>query len=143
MLTHVGAVVDCVDAGGLDATKAVAVSPDGNHVYVVAEYDDALTVFSRDSATQELTFVEDFYHTAGVTDGLNWPSDVIVSPDNAFVYVTGRSDSALAVFSRDPATGQLTSLEVLTDGAAGGDGLFGASSVDTSPDGCLRLRDGL
>ena len=45
-----------------------------------------------------------------------------------------RSD-AVAVFSRDAASGELTFVQVLKDGVGGVDGLDWASSVTLSPDG--------
>ena len=39
---------------GLDGATAVAVSPDGGHVYVASFDDDALAVFSRDAADRRL-----------------------------------------------------------------------------------------
>src|SRR2546422_5054926 len=42
----------------LNGAHGVAVSPDGAHVYVSSKTGDALTVYSRDVATGELTFVQ-------------------------------------------------------------------------------------
>src|SRR2546427_9658116 len=44
---------------GLNGATGVAVSPDGKHVYAAGELDDALAVFTRDSASGALTFVEE------------------------------------------------------------------------------------
>ena len=43
-------------------------------------------------------------------------SGVTVSPDGKYVYAIGASDDAVAVFSRDSATGKLTFVEVQKDG---------------------------
>ena len=135
LLTYVEAIVDGAGVDTLQATRAVVVSPDGNHVYVAATSDSALTVFSRDTGTQALTYVESHVHTTGVVDGLLNANDVTVSPDGAFVYVVGNSDHALAVYTRDAATGMLTPFQVLEDGVNGVDGLYHPVTVETDPTG--------
>ena len=96
--------------------------------------DTALTVSSVAPAAV-LTFVE--FHKDGVNgvDGLNGTTSVKVSPHGSHLYASGDSDDAVAVFSRNSATGSLTFVEVHKDGVDGVDGLSGASSVTVSPDG--------
>jgi 6-phosphogluconolactonase (cycloisomerase 2 family) len=125
--------VDGVD--GLDGVQSVAVSPGGNHVYAAAETDDAVTVFTRNSSTGALSFVEMKKDGVGGVDGLNAAQSVTVSPGGNHVYAVGRDDNAVAVFSRNLSTGALTYVEVKKDGAGGVDGLYGAKSVTVSPDG--------
>jgi len=120
---------------GLSNAQAVAVSPDGASVYAVGSGDDAVAVFTRDPASGRLTFVEAHRDGIGGVDGLDGASAVTVSPDGAHVYATGAPDHAVAVFVRDPASGQLTFIEVLRDGVGGVNGLAGARSVAVSPDG--------
>src|SRR5438093_1249168 len=71
----------------------------------------------------------------GDVTGLNGAYGVTVSPDGKQVYVAGELDNALAVFSRDPATGALTFVEVEHDTVGGVAGLKGAHAVVLSPDG--------
>jgi DNA-binding beta-propeller fold protein YncE len=80
--------------------SALALSPGGEHLYVVS---DRLTVLARNAGTGALTFVEE--HT-----GLGEIEDVAVSPDGAYVYVarSGPFPAAVQVFSRDAGTGALT-----------------------------------
>ena len=120
---------------GLDAAVSVAISPDGKHLYAAGFYDDAVAVFSRDSTTGALTFVE--VHQDGVegVDGLDGAQSVTVSADGKHLYAAGRLDDAVVVFSRDSTTGALTFVEVHKDGVGGVDGLNGAFSVTLSPDG--------
>jgi 6-phosphogluconolactonase (cycloisomerase 2 family) len=122
-------------ADGLDGAYAVTVNPDGEHLYVAGENDGAVAVFSRNAATGALTFVEARFDGAGGVDGLNGARSVTVSPDGKHLYVAGAFDNAVAVFSRNAATGRLTFVEALFDGAGGVDGLFNVSSVTVSPDG--------
>jgi 6-phosphogluconolactonase (cycloisomerase 2 family) len=60
---------------------------------------------------------------------------VAVSPDGSRVYATARTDDALVVFARDPATGRLTWIQTYRDGIGGVDGLDDAHDIALSPDG--------
>jgi 6-phosphogluconolactonase (cycloisomerase 2 family) len=134
-LAFVEALID--GAGGIDGlngANSAAVSPDGTHVYATAFGDDALTVFSRDEATGELTQVQVLVDGVGGADGLGQASHVAISPDGKHVY-TAALEHAIAVFARDQLSGELTFVEVLFDGVAGVDGLEGANTVAVSPDG--------
>ncbi len=71
---------------------------------------------------------------AGVR-GLAGVLAVAVSPDGRNVYAVGPSSDAVAVFTRDPATGALTELEVQKDGVGNVDGIAYASALALSPDG--------
>jgi len=136
ILIYRGMVQDGVDGvDGLDAAWSVAVSPDGTNVYATGLGDKALTVFSRNSISGKLTFLE--MHQDGVdgVDGLYEARSVTVSPDGKNVYATGGVDQSVAVFSRDTTTGSLFFVEVEKDGVNGVDGLDGASFVIVSPDG--------
>ena len=121
---------------GLTGAYGVAVSPDGASVYVASKRGDALAVFSRDAVSGALTFVQAKLDGKGPVNGLDGAEGIAISPDGAYVYVAGRNDDSLAVFSRDAATGALTYVQIQRDGYAGGvDGLLGAKAVAISPDG--------
>jgi 6-phosphogluconolactonase (cycloisomerase 2 family) len=122
---------------GLGGAFAVAVSPDGKHIYVAGISDDAVAAFSRNSSTGKLTFVEAEVDEVNGVDGLEGANGVAVSPDGKHVYVIGTSDDALAAFTRNATTGALAFIEVHKDDSEGGtaDGLDNASSVAVSPDG--------
>jgi DNA-binding beta-propeller fold protein YncE len=106
----------CAGAVGLDHPNSVAVSPAGDNVYATSLGSDAVTVFSRNSATGALTQATDGSGcianatTTGCTTGraLDGADVVAVSPDGNNVYVGAFFDNAVAVFDRDPSTGALT-----------------------------------
>ena len=93
-----------------------------------------LLTFSRNPGTGALTYVETLADNVGDVDGLEGAESVAVSPDNKHVYVTGSTDNAVTVFSREPVSGTLTFVEVQKDGVAGVNGLARPSWVTVSPD---------
>jgi len=85
---------------GLDGAISVTVSADGNHVYAAGSDEHAVAVFSRDSTTGALTFVEFQEDGVGGVDGLAGAASVTVSPDGNHFYAAGSADDAVAVFTR-------------------------------------------
>jgi len=134
-LVYADAVRDGVaGVSGIDQPAAIAISPDGAHVYVAGSGSNAVAIFARDADTGAL-------HPAGVVrdgrgvQGLDQPGDIALSPNGAHVYVAGFDDDALSVFSRDAVTGRLRFIAVMRDRVAGVRGLGGAVSVVVSGDG--------
>ena len=120
---------------GLDGAISLIVSPDGGHLYVAGANDNAVAVFSRNSTTGAVTFVEVQRDGDGSVDGLGGAVSVVVSPDGKHLYAAGQFDNAVAVFRRNSTTGALTFVEVHRDGVGDVDGLFAANSVTVSPEG--------
>lgn len=138
---------------GLDGVRAVIVSPKGEQVYAAGTYEQAIAVFTRDTTTGRLTFVEALKDGAtdsqGQTvDGLRNAIDLVMSPDSKFLYVTSpgdnnffsKQDNAVAVFKRKQTTHRLAFVQVLKDGGtdpAGQtvDGLNYSPDIAVSPDG--------
>jgi 6-phosphogluconolactonase (cycloisomerase 2 family) len=114
---------------------AVAASPDGQHVYVAARDDNAVSVFRRDAPTGDLTLLQVVRDGQGGVDGLAGARSVAVSPDGKNVYAAGSTDNAVAVFSVDPATGMLGFRQVLKDGVNNISGIGGVAALTVSPDG--------
>jgi 6-phosphogluconolactonase (cycloisomerase 2 family) len=122
----------------LGAASAVAVSPDSSMLYLASAATKELAVFRRIRAANDpnlgtLVFVQaihegDVQGTQTVF-GLGGSSAITASQDGKYVYVAGSTDNAVAIFSRDPATGMLTFVQVLQNGVDGIQGLGGASSV--------------
>lgn len=111
----------------------VVVSPDGRHVYVTSELDDSLAVFRRVTFGR-LGFVRSYVSYVDGIWGIGGASAVTVSPDGMLVYVTGRFEDSLAVFSRD-ATSDVLVLSDVESSYFASPGLTGASDVAVSPDG--------
>jgi len=118
---------------GMRFPSAVAVSPDGRHVYIVAEVDDSLVVFQRDPGTGLLSFSEIYQDEVEGIFGLNGANAVAVTPDAKYVLVTGYTEDTLAVFVRQATSDELAFVDVEQDD----DGLtemLGPVSVSVSPD---------
>lgn len=109
-----------LDAGrtvvGLDGAADLALSGDGEHLYVAGENADSLVVFRREAGSGELHYVQTI--SAGI-DGMNGAAAVLVSADGRFVYLAGKVEGTVVVFVRDPATGELAFLERERDGFGG------------------------
>jgi 6-phosphogluconolactonase (cycloisomerase 2 family) len=126
------------DDFGLDALEqadAVAVSPDGAHVYVGGARRGTVAALAYDAIAQQFTLLDAQRDGENGVDGTGGARGVAVSPDGAHVYVAGAGDDAVAAFARSPATGILTFVEAEFDDAGGVDGLAGAHAVAVSPDG--------
>ena len=134
-LTFVEAFFDGVGGvDGLGGARAASISPDGKHVYVPGNSDDAIAIFDRNTSTGELTFSDVFVDGTGSL-GLNGVVRATVSPKGKNLYSTGYTDGTLPVFQRDTSSGELTYVEVMWDGIGGVDCLAGARGVIVSPDG--------
>ena len=119
---------------GPAGASGIAISPDGEHVYV-ADYYGKIFVYDRDPLTGALTFVEAEEDGVGGVDGLYSASALVVSPDGAHVYVVGWTELSLVVFARDSGTGALSFVEVLREGVGGVTGLDHPDGIAVSPDG--------
>lgn len=135
----------------LFGASSVAVSPDGNQVYVASATDAALTVFDR-NVDGTLSFAQviqdneggaqlfggatDIFAGTGVTGfpAINGFSSVTVSPDGKQVLVASFEENGLTVFDRD-AAGRLTFNQFIQDqDGNGADQLAGALGVVVTPD---------
>ncbi len=114
---------------------ALAFSPGGEQLYVVANRDNSIVVFDRNATTGKLSFVEYHRHNQDGVQGLQRPRAVAVSPLGDNVYVASYNSDAIAVFARDAATGRLQYLERHKNNVDGVRGLNGAMDVTVSLDG--------
>jgi DNA-binding beta-propeller fold protein YncE len=131
---------------GLNGAAALALTPDGAHLYAVAGIGNTLATFARNTDTGQLVFVE--VETNGIDDpsdagaavvALERPSGLAVSRDGGQVYVASRFGNALLVFGRDSDSqsegyGRLVYRTSHRDGLLGIEGLGGAFALAVSPD---------
>tara|TARA_Y100001933_G_scaffold265276_2_gene339466 strand:+ start:3929 stop:8158 length:4230 start_codon:yes stop_codon:yes gene_type:complete len=130
LLTLVGSIVD----GGNDAlgdpvnsiggTIGITVSADNEFVYVASRFDDAITVFSRNRNTGELTLIQELIDT----DKLNGVRHFAISPDGTSLYAAGFE--GLVVYSVDTVTGLLTHQQNVAE-----DSLSDMREMAITPDG--------
>jgi len=106
----------CTSALALASPEGMAISADGNDVYVAAALSGALDTFSRNASTGALTQLAGgagcIVDTAlsGCTVGLQvgGADAVAVSPDDDDVYVTSFLSNSVTAFTRTATTGQLS-----------------------------------
>ena len=143
--------VTCGQGRGLNGAVAIAVSPDGQHLYV-ASRGNAVAVLARNLTTGVLTqlsgpagCIAEAGDGVTCTDGtaLVGLRTVTVSPDGKSVYIGARDGDAVAVLARHPTTGALTQLSgpagCVSETSLGGSctvghGVLGARGVAVSPD---------
>lgn len=83
----------------------VAVSPDGENVYVTNGIDNTISQFHRNTTTGGLSALA----TPTIATG-NGPQAIAISPDGKHVYVCNQSAKTVSQYSRSAATGELAAL---------------------------------
>ncbi len=140
---------DCGDARALGGASAIAVSPDGLHVYVASATPGAVASFARrpNGSLAQLNGIAGCAATTQIPGCASAPSlagadAIALSPDGRFAYVGAAAVDAITIFTRDAATGRLLPLA----GAAGClraehagctpvTGVDSPSAIAVSPDG--------
>lgn len=113
----------------------LALSPDGNFLYVSAKSGNAIVVFKRDPGTGSLDHLADYSDNTYLYS----ISSTKISPDGRFLYASvtgsGYANSSIRLFSRDVDTGLLSFVEYYTNGYNNVKGVYGICMSDISPDG--------
>lgn len=146
-----GGAGGCANARAMSNIEGLAISGDGNNVYVAAPGSNAVDVLARDPSIGSLSQLTSgagcFTNTSltGCTTGrwLGGADAVAVSPDNKSVYITALFTNSVANFSRTPSTGQLAqasgttgcAIYVLAVACTLGRTLIGPEGSAVSPDG--------
>lgn len=139
------------EPGPFMGSRAIALSPNGKHVYVASSKSDAITIFVRNSKRGTLKqssgkagcIAARTIKGCALAVTLDGPNSIAVSPDGGFVYATSRNSSSLTTFRRNRKSGALSQLP----GPAGcisslglpncqlGRAMSGVDVVTISPDG--------
>jgi DNA-binding beta-propeller fold protein YncE len=110
----------CNPGGAISDGNAIALSPDGQNVYVTSSDDNAVVAIARDPSTgtiQQLDGAAGCIQSMVVlpagracTPGrrLQGANGVAVSDDGRFVYASTNFDKSVAILTRDTGTGALT-----------------------------------
>ncbi|APS28824.1 beta-propeller fold lactonase family protein [Pectobacterium brasiliense] len=117
-LTFVGSLVGS-DTIPLRSPSGIVLSSDGTSAYISNLGNNSITVLSRDAETGTLDYVTTINKSTIAADAnsaeippddryLNGLQDIVISPDNRFVYVSSNSQGTVSIFSRDVDTGALT-----------------------------------
>ncbi|WP_432652346.1 beta-propeller fold lactonase family protein [Pectobacterium sp. PL152] len=117
-LTFVGSLVGS-DTIPVRSPSGIVLSSDGTSAYISNLGNHSITVLSRDAATGSLNYVTTINKTTIAADAnsaeipkddryLNGLQDIVISPDNRFVYVSSNTQGTVSIFSRDVDTGSLT-----------------------------------
>ncbi|MDJ0836917.1 MAG: beta-propeller fold lactonase family protein [Acidobacteriota bacterium] len=126
------------DADGLNGTRDLKVSPDGNHVYVLGSEDDTITVFNRAAATGALTFNIAYTRVSDNDEDLltffDFPGNLIFNQAGTHLYVTTRGGGNLYLFTRNTSNGELTVDELYRDTDENYGSLSGADAMVLSDD---------
>ena len=118
----------------LDGPVAVALSPDGQHLYVAAQLSKAITVFRR-NANGTLTWVEHEKQGVGGAIGLDLIVELAFSEDGRSLYGVNPLTDYLVFFRREPSTGALTFQAAYRDEQAGLTTLDAVEAVAVRPGG--------
>jgi DNA-binding beta-propeller fold protein YncE len=113
-------VPGCAADRGLVGPDVLAVSPDGENLYVASFFGNAVAIFARarngtlSQAADTTGCLAEAIAGCAPAIGIGAPEGLAVSPDGASVYVAGALSNSIASFSRDPETGALSQA---TDGS--------------------------
>ncbi|MCW1887753.1 lactonase family protein [Luteolibacter flavescens] len=147
-----GELTELDHAGGADKPMAGlnfcvdnVFSPDGNFVYAVGA--DSIVCFKIEAG--KLVHVETLTDPIEADDEgnpkrpqMSGARGVAVTPDGKALLTSWNGSGTLMVHTRDQATGKLTRLQALSNGAGADAGLEGVMHVTVSPDGAYAYTAG-
>lgn len=98
--------------------RHIEFSPGGDHVYVISELSETITVFDFEPSTGLLTEKQALSTLPEDFKGKSYCADVKASPDGHFLYGTNRGHDSIAAY-RVNEDGRLTLLAIIPSGGKG------------------------
>lgn len=96
--------------------RHMAYHPNRRYAYLLNELDGSLIVYRLDPATGTLSEVTRDTILRPDLDGTPWGAQIHVSPDGNRLFTTERRGKTLAIWTIDPASGQLSDRQILETG---------------------------
>ena len=118
------------DPGGVPRPEVIKLSIDNNFVYVTSIFDNCISVFSRDTNTGLLSFVQKIVHEQNGVSGLNSIQGIEISDDNRFLY--SYAPKHICLFERDQESGRLNFINDYENNSEGVSGIKGIYSMSFS-----------
>lgn len=116
----------------MDRPIKLSISPDGNNIYVAADFSSSVAVFDRDETSGTLSYKQSLKSGVSGVTGIGGASAVMNSADGSHVYALGRADDSVVVFNRDP-SGLLSFNQALTKVTPDFIGLEGPNALVSNP----------
>ncbi|MCL2893171.1 beta strand repeat-containing protein [Brenneria tiliae] len=105
--TNLAVAASLTAVSGLNDITASALTAGGDYLYVAGS-DGGIAIFSRNTATGELTLLQT------LDSGVSSVSLIEVSDDGGTLYLLGANGDSITIFSRDGGDGSLTQVQSLT-----------------------------
>ena len=123
------------ETAGIGHTSDLALSPDGQSLFLTDPVAGALRILQRDANAAGHPFVLQQTFQEGVSGlrGMRNPTGVALSNAGDFVYVTAKDGDALVAFRRNAATGKFELAQILRNGAGTTMGLKAPDSLAVDP----------
>jgi 6-phosphogluconolactonase len=88
--------------------RHLVMHPDGKHAYVLYELDASVDLLAFDAQRGTLRAVKTWSTLPSGSTVKPWAADLHLTPDGRFLYTSERNTHTLAIWSVDPASGELT-----------------------------------
>jgi len=103
------------EEGGL-GPRHMVFSRDENYAYVINEIEPFVTVFSHDTATGALHFIQKVGTLPGDFTGENTGAEIVLDRGGKYLYTSNRGHDSLQVFAIDPANGTIRRTQIISTG---------------------------